>query len=138
VSDRTPMVELPVEAVVCPVHGEPFRAKWPSGYPIAVVRLFTAATATSEELQEAAGGDAHRLNAVIAEFGPLCRLVTAKQRFDIYSDAARTRGTEFGQHGVCAACRKWGLGSPFTARQPGGGTLTRHVCFRCVAGRPCA
>jgi hypothetical protein len=131
------MVELPVEAVVCRMHGEPFRANWPAGYPIAVVRLFQAATESSTELHEATGGDAHRLNAVIAEFGPLCRLVSAEQRLEIYRDAARTPGTAFGANGLCAACGKWKLGSPFGGKQPRGPVVTAHICFECVARRPC-
>jgi hypothetical protein len=133
----TPKVELPPGAVCCPVHLEPFRAKWPAGYPIAVVRLFEAATATSTELQEAAGGDAHRLNAAIAEFGPLCRLVTAEQRLAIYKDAARTPGTEFGENGMCSACGKWKLGAPFSGTRPRGPVVTAHICFECVSRRPC-
>ena len=137
-SDAKPMVELPVQAVVCSVHGEPFRATWPAGYPFAVVRLFEAAVSTSRELQEAAGNDAHRLNGVIAEFGPLCRLVPAEHGLAIYKDAAATKGTAFGAYGVCAICRKWKLGTPYSARQPGAIVVTRHACFECVAARGCA
>jgi hypothetical protein len=136
VTDR-PMIELPVQAVVCPIHGEPFRAAWPAGYATAVMTLVRHALESSQELHEATGGDAHRLNAVIAEYGPLCRLVSAEQRLEAYTASARA-SAEFGQHGVCAGCRKWTLGGPYMGSIRGaGGVLTRHVCFECVANAGC-
>lgn len=130
------MVELPVQAVVCPVHGEPFRAQWPLGYPGFSIEIFKAAAAT-DELFEAAGGDAHRLNAAIAEFGPCCRLVTAEDRLRAYK-AACDMSPSFKQHGICVICRKWKPGTAYSATQPAGAVLTRHVCFECVARRECA
>jgi hypothetical protein len=130
---ETPTVDLPVQAVCCAVHGEPFRHQWPAGYPTFAVTILKAALA-AHELIDAAGGDTARLNAAIAEFGPLCRLVDAEARLEAYQAAAKS-ASGWRSHGICAMCRKWKPGTPFSGRVRGG-VITRHV-FECVAHREC-
>lgn len=133
--NERPQIDLPVQAVCCAVHGEVFRQKWPSGYLGFAITVMQKALETSAELHEATGGRAERLNAVIAEFGPLCRLVDADDRLAAYMAGAEI-SKDWAQRGICAACRKWKLGALGTFRTPVG-LIDRHVCFECVSGQAC-
>lgn len=69
-----PAVALEFSTAWCPRHLEPYRAEWPKGAAVAMLRLFEAFTA-DERAQRMAGGDAMRLAAVVAECSPLCCFV---------------------------------------------------------------
>lgn len=127
------MVNLPVEAVVCRAHGEVFRLTWPSGYALFSVKAFELA-AGHEELVRATGGDAHRLDAAIAEFGPLCRLMTPDQRREAYLFASKSEG--WGERAVCSACHKWKLGARGRFQTPVG-LQEHHICIDCVSRVGC-
>lgn len=131
-----PQIVLPVEAVCCRAHGEPFRTDWPKGYLGFCLELATTAIETSDELKRATGGDVNKLNAVIAEFGPLCRLVDRKQRMAAYERGAEiSKG--WAQHGICQACSKFKKGRRGKFRARGGILLERLVCFECYAKAEC-
>lgn len=139
-SDRSEFqIDLPVEAVVCRVHGELFRLTWPAGYPIFSVHA--AHTVLNEPpgldiLHAHAGEDAARLNAVIAEFGPLCRMMSADQRLAAYNAAAAS--PNWGERAVCEACGKWKLGARGLYAPRGGGEAEEHfVCIECAARKTC-
>jgi hypothetical protein len=140
-----PTIQLPFEAVACPAHGEVFRDRWPSGYLGFAIKMAEFALASSDELHKAAGGDASRLNAVVAEFGPLCRLVTAEQRLEAYRFGARVANDGTGtvgeeswtQSGRCVACRQQRDDLRPATYVFGGRRATVRVCLRCVAHAPC-
>lgn len=129
-------IDLPVEAVVCRVHGEPFRLSWPAGYPIFTVHAayLVLGEDGSEELKQVVGGDTSRLNAAIAEFGPLCRLLTEEQRRAAYIEASKS--PNWGERGVCSGCRKWKLGARGLYQTPLG-LQEHHVCIDCVSRAGC-
>lgn len=132
-----PQINIKPETVACPVHGECFRLNWPAGYLGYSLRAFTLAT-TNRELWDAAQGDADRLDAAIAEFGPLCRLLTPEQRREAYAQGDKI-SEGWASHWICARHGSrgrgtWGLWSP-----PHGGEPVRHfLCFDCLADLPCA
>jgi hypothetical protein len=132
--DQPPQIDLPVQAVVCPAHGEVFRLGWPAGYPLFAVTAAVKALETSAEIAEATGGDASKLNTVIAEYGPLCRLLTPELRHECYLEAAKSEN--WGERGVCSACGKWRLGARGIFRTPVG-DVERHVCIECVSRWEC-
>jgi hypothetical protein len=136
VSGASPIqVDLPVEAVVCRAHGEVFRLKWPAGYLGFAFNAFKFATETSQELHDAVDGDTTRLNAAVAEFGPLCRLLTPEQRLEAYREAHKM-SADWAERAICANCKRWKLGMRGTF-QVRDGVIERHVCFECVAAVPC-
>lgn len=130
----TPQINLPVQAVVCPVHGELFRLGWPAGYPLFAITAAMKALETSAELAEMTGGDANRLDGVIAEFGPLCRLLTPELRRECYLAAAKSE--HWGERAVCSACAKWKLGARGIYRTPLG-DVEMHICIDCVSRKRC-
>lgn len=131
-----PTIELPVRAVACGRHGEVFRLKWPAGWLLFSLTLTTAVLETSDVLAKVAGGDAHRLNAAIAEHGPLCALATPAQRLAAYRAALES--PEWGDRGICMACRRWKQGERgHYIDRPGQPPIVRLVCLECVAGAGC-
>lgn len=135
-----PGINLPtVGAVMCSMHGELFRLSWPTGYLTFAMRSVTIVLNEPpglDVLHEHAGDDASRIDGVLAEFGPLCRLMTSEQRLQAYKDASAVPG--WSERGVCAFCSRWKLGARALWRQAGmDGALERHACFECVARLPC-
>lgn len=130
------LIELPVEAVVCRVHGEVFRLGWPAGYPIFVVSAAHLVLGEDgpEELKTFVGSDASKLNGFIAEFGPLCRLLTPDQRRATYIEA--TKSGTWGDRAVCGWCRRWKLGASGNFNTPRG-MERHHICIDCVADLEC-
>jgi hypothetical protein len=76
----------------CPRHLAPYRATWPRGAAVAMVRLFESFTA-DPRVEEMTGGDVMRLAAVVLECSPLCCFVTPKDLDAIYAETGvRRRG----------------------------------------------
>lgn len=76
-SGDKPRVELDFTVHWCPRHLEPFRAQWPLGAGVAMLRLFEAAVADERIIaaapQRADGtAAADALDPVLREFSPLC------------------------------------------------------------------
>lgn len=85
-ADGTPAVSLDFATTWCPRHLEPFRAEWPRGAGVAMIRLFQA-FAENEDAQAMAGGDTMQLGAVTAECSPLCCFVGEDALSAIYAEA---------------------------------------------------
>lgn len=131
-------IDLPVQAVCCRVHGEVFRLKWPSGYLGFAITVAQKAIETSDELHEATGGDSQKLNAVVAEFGPLCRLVTPEIRREAYEVGADvSRASGWAVKALCASCGRFRVGAAGLYTIARSVTVERHVCFDCVAALEC-
>lgn len=69
----------------CARHLEPYRARWPKGAPLAMVRLFEAAVAMPA-VADAAGGDTANLTAALRRFAPLCCFVGKEKLDAIYQE----------------------------------------------------
>lgn len=81
-----PRVELDWRRDWCPRHLEPLRESWPSGAALAMVELFERVT-RHPRILTATQGDAHRLEPVISEFGPLCCLIGDEAMAEVYAKA---------------------------------------------------
>jgi hypothetical protein len=123
----TDPIDLSPEHVICPRHGEPFRARWPKGYPLMAVSSFQALI-DDPGFQELAGGDAGRINVLLGE-RPICERLSSPTLMALYigSGVGRERG--------CELCGQIGLGTPYEMGRPGGTEKHRHVCFSCVVYR---
>jgi len=127
-SDDKPLIELPISSVVCRVHCEPFRANWPAGYlPFSVYAFKALSMDPTGGFIESIGGDISLASAAFAE-RPICSRLTADQLVATYIEAA------FGVEARCGVCHEHKAGAPFAQT---GAPNMRHVCFRCVAERPC-
>jgi hypothetical protein len=69
----------------CARHLEPYRAGWPAGSAVAMMRLFEAAVAMPA-VSDAAGGDAANLTAALQRFKPLCCFVGKAAMDAIYAE----------------------------------------------------
>jgi hypothetical protein len=69
----------------CSRHLEPYRAQWPKGAPLAMLRLFDAAVAMPAVV-DACGGDAHLLTEALQRFKPLCCFVGQEALDAIYEE----------------------------------------------------
>lgn len=91
-SDQAPQVEMDFPTHWCPRHLEPFRANWPAGAGLAMVRLAGLAF-EHPDIVAAATKDSdgkakvESLNAVLREFSPLCCLVGDAALEPVYREA---------------------------------------------------
>jgi hypothetical protein len=133
---KGPQIDIKPQTVFCPVHGCAFARKWPAGFLGFSIKAFTLAT-ENNELWKAADGDADRLNAAIAEFGPLCRLLTPEQRLEAYQHGAEI-SVDWPGKWVCEnpSHRKSAAGVWTDWRTPHG-MVRRFICFECLAAMPC-
>ena len=69
----------------CSRHLEPYRAQWPKGAALAMVRLFDAAVAMPAVV-DACGGDTHLLTEALQRFKPLCCFVGQEALDKIYAE----------------------------------------------------
>lgn len=67
----------------CPRHLEPYRAKWPAGAGVAMLRLFDAAV-KMPAVADAAGGQAVNLTEALRRFAPLCCFISHEELQAIY------------------------------------------------------
>jgi hypothetical protein len=126
-------LSLPTGRVMCPVHGEPLRARWPAGYP-----AFVAAGLESLKLCDTwlnnIDGDAASIMAAL-DTRPICCTVAAHDPdllLAMYEAAGKSYTTTGGLWGVrrCSVCHKRRQGcSPAVAGVPAGA----WVCLHCVA-----
>jgi hypothetical protein len=80
-----PAFELKWDVMWCARHLEPFRAEWPRGAAVAMVKLLQAAAAMPAVI-DAAHGQATGLPAALERFAPLCCFVPHEQLLEIYRD----------------------------------------------------
>lgn len=79
-----PMVKLDW-SLWCARHLEPYRAQWPAGAPVAMLRLFDAAVAMPA-VTDAAHGDTEQLTAALQRFAPLCCFIPNAKLEAIYDE----------------------------------------------------
>lgn len=131
-------VQLRHELMLCPLHGEPYRAHYPKGYPIFLVEAFRAVTEI-----ESAWDDARRLmpDADRAELGdnspptrameralavkPACCRLDAKKLVELYTLS------NVGVMRRCTCCHRKQLGTPYKTTE----LEIAHLCFVCVTTR---
>lgn len=144
--DATKAINLTLERVWCPTHGEPLRARWPKGHLIAA--LFMLGGPPDPETRKPSGGllveetfsaivaartgekptDAEWRGAIEATLDeiPACCRVTPEVLIAAYTAAEVSRGRR-----TCVLCMRPGEGTPAKTNQ---GSL-QHVCFECFARR---
>lgn len=134
------MIELNHDRAFCPIHGEPYRADYPRGYPMAMVLLARAVLADKNtcdsvmaalEGKEVPGDDAEnkvRFEAAVQaalDVRPACCRISDAALRDVYKETLHRRAR-------CAMCHRLKrLGAPFK-------TTTQelsHVCVDCVMTR---
>jgi len=121
-------IDLSMERVLCPRHGEPFRARWPKGFPtMAIASLKTImADPGFAALTE---GEVGQINELLSQ-RPICERISSPDLMTLYIESG------IGRDARCELCRQRGLGTPYTMARPGGTTETyHHVCFSCVVYR---
>lgn len=121
-----PALKLEVLDVLCPRHGEPFRADWPHGYAQASTSLLKIFSG-SMEVMSYTRGDLHNLTEAVAEFGPLCCFAGDGKMVSIY------KRTGIGTMALCQVCRAPRRGTPYRVQEKEGVRTLKHVCFECVA-----
>lgn len=83
-NEERPLIMMTVENTWCAEHLEPFRAEWPKGYMIANPLMMTAFAQLPdiqkycESSEEPGKADVRKLNAALAEFGPVCCRIKRK------------------------------------------------------------
>ena len=114
--------------VCCPVHGEPFRAEYPKGYPTFMIKSFQEVTVVPglwDECKRLTGKEeptAKDLEAVFDVKPICCRLPVAKL-VEVYEDCG------IGKVARCDVCRVKRKGTPITASN----VSYKHCCFMCIA-----
>lgn len=117
-------VELTHQRVMCELHGEPFRARWPKGYPIFAITLMKIII----DQPRATGEEPRSPNTIGAELDaqPACCRVTPAELERAYEQSG------VGVLRRCRCCRLKRLGTPFKTAIAGRVVDHRHICFRCV------
>ncbi len=114
----------------CPLHGEVFRAQWPKGLPIFMVKAFQLATGIDSVWAEARrihgipegeDIDVKKLEAVF-DLKPICCRITRAQLLELYIDA------RIGTLRRCRVCNRKKLGVPYKTQEQD----FEHLCFECV------
>jgi hypothetical protein len=121
------VIDLPFERVLCPVHGEPFRPQWPSGYLLFALKAFEQVIA-QEDFAAETGSDKAQIGPALAR-KPLCCRLNAMALLELYRTVQED--TRLWRYRTCEVCRQNGLGSPFRTLQRDFG----HVCFGCIVYR---
>lgn len=121
-------VQLEHRDALCVWHGEPLREEWPKGYEIIVPTLF-GFFAELPDIVDYTQGSAERLQAAVAEFGPMCCAVSAEKMLAAYREA------RIGKVGICERCNVGRLGTAFRTKQGKEVKTWRHLCLDCVVSR---
>ena len=113
-------IELTFDRVACQLHGEPFRATWPNGWPVFAVFLLKHLVNT---------GFAHApvpdVEAKLDELPACCRVPD-----DVLLEAYAHSG--IGSLLCCTNCETIALGAPFSFAKGGREVTLDHLCFDCV------
>lgn len=126
--DSQPRIELDPRQVICNRHGEPFREKWPSGYPLFLVRGFQTLMA-QDEFQAELGGDVAKFSEATRKRPICCRLGSEvlltllgeiNNDLHIWPTARR-----------CQVCGQRSIGSRFQTKTQS----FSHMCFECMFTR---
>lgn len=120
-------IDLTVERVACPRHGEPFRHRWPQGFPTLATTLLQAVL-EDPAFVGVTGGEVDQINTTLTARA-MCERVSKPTLMAAYI----TSGV--GVEKRCELCRERSLGTPYKMGRPGGVVSYRHVCFSCVIYR---
>lgn len=127
-NDDPPLIKLSPETIWCSTHGEPFREAWPSGFVAFSMAVLDFVLVDDPEIARAAGNDSHRLDAVLAEFSPLCCRLPVPTLCLAYLNAG------IGGVSRCRRCGNDHWGTSYTWRdQNDVEHREAHMCFACVA-----
>jgi hypothetical protein len=134
-------IEMTIRRVVCVVHGEPLRAKWPMGYAMMVLKLFelVIGSKSTDASQDKVWKDARRALKLGADaevpskegmeaafdHKPLCCRVPPGTLERLYESSG------IGERARCVVCRRKRLGTPIKTTE----AELPHVCFSCVIHR---
>lgn len=136
-TDEQPKIELTHKRAVCARHGEPFRERWPTGFPIMLIRLFenlfgTKASGPGIDLMWVEARKILSLPAdadpgipgmhALFDAKPMCCRVPPGVLEKLYEECG------VGVRGRCVVCRRKRLGTVYRTMQ---GKLD-HLCFNCV------
>lgn len=113
-------IDLSLERVACPRHGEPFRTKWPDGFMVFSLNLFEAFIKEKDD-------DISVQETIDAR--PLCELVNAFDLLHAY------QASEIGIMASCAICGYERPGTPYQTMVKRQTRLYPHMCFECVVFR---
>lgn len=135
--DGTPDAPLLIDLqmLLCPVHGEPFRGCWPSGYPTfaaLATRWLLHDDATAGEV----GGDVARLRVVLL-VRPACSRMGAEKLLEFYRKINAT-DEPLWQNALCSHCDR--VAACFTVQRKnhwGRVTGTINVCLECTSRMEC-
>jgi len=83
-ADESPPVMLDW-SLWCGRHLEPYRARWPEGAMVAMMRLFDAAV-KMPAVAEAAGHKTENLTGALQRFAPLCCFISRDELEAIYAE----------------------------------------------------
>ncbi len=136
-----PHCEMIFERIFCPIHGEPFHARWPAGYITFAVRgidlllnddpIFGAHL----EEQHRAGFDGKQAMERLFDAVPLCCRLTDSSRLELYLKAGEATEPKLFPFARCLLCHKKGNGSKYRYTRNGTRQHVDHVCLRCVSYR---
>lgn len=135
--------ELTHERVLCLRHGEVFREKWPSGYPLFLVMAFQKVdeqTPANEYPVKEGMDKEQRARAVEAwlDINPLCCRLSPDGLLKLYLEIHKELGEDSPfKRESCQNCRSVAPGAPYRIQMGPRGPLQRyrHVCFYCVIHR---
>lgn len=121
-------IDTPPASVLCQIHGEPFRTRWPKGY--GVFAMHGLRTVLEHGLQFECEHDAGRIEAALRRKPICCRLLELGEKYLI--EAYVECGV--GEIGLCGNCLTAALGTPYSWFDFGGRARRhKHACFECIA-----
>ena len=124
-----PVLDLKPTQVICSLHGEPLRAKWPHGYAAFCIIGFRKVLDVPEVLK-ASGGEISKVPAML-EVTPICCRLGSTGLLEVYREVQATGGPWVMAY--CEFCHKHGLGGSFEATNYWRRKIKfKHVCLECV------
>ena len=128
----SPRIDISSERIICPRHGEPFRATWPLGYIRFSLVLMDDIWQNDRVIRAAKRIQGHdgpidpKVIEGVLDIMPACCQVTDSQLLRAYALS------ELGSVGRCRHCGKKRRGTRYKSRVGAEIISHRHVCFHCV------
>jgi hypothetical protein len=117
-------VDLTSPRIVCPRHGEAFRAQWPIGFMPFSVAVFEALV--SDEVFANDVGESTAAIEGALDQRPICERINKTALLRAYVDSG------IGAEGHCDNCQTDALGTPYSFSNPSGKVEVGHLCFQCL------
>lgn len=124
--DIREVIDLTMDRALCLVHGELFRAKWPSGYPLFMVEGFKRWAQREDVIEESGGEIAGLLRLLDAR--PMCCRLTPTEMLALYAWINRQHKFALWPRKRCVNCNQVAYGGPFKTTE----REFAHICCRCV------